>query len=205
MWIKQTRLERKQKEFMIKLNGFMMTFQRITTANVTLYNYMEELLVSSFPKEEYRDLEELRRYTDSKEKFHNNVIFASSGLSSNESTPIGLLTYWDFTTFYYVEHFAIAPQARNGGYGRQALEYLCRSLPRPIILEVEMPDEEIARRRINFYQRQGFRLWQLPYQQPPYRKGEAYLPLLLMSYGNIDCNKEFDNIKQTIYREVYGI
>ena len=122
-----------------------------------------------------------------------------------ENRPIGFFTYWDFDTFYYAEHFAIDPTLRNGGYGKQVLNLLCDSLPRPIVLEVEMPKEEMSKRRIGFYQRQGFILWQHDYQQPPYKPGDSYLPMLLMVYGDLDCEKDFEAIKRRIYREVYNV
>ena len=41
----------------------MIRLQRITTADTDLYSYMEKLMTQSFPSEEYRELEELRKYT----------------------------------------------------------------------------------------------------------------------------------------------
>ena len=86
----------------------MIRLQRITTADTDLYSYMEKLMTQSFPSEEYRELEELRKYTDTKTHFYNNIIF-------HNNTPVGLITYWDFGHFYYIEHFAIDPAQRNGG------------------------------------------------------------------------------------------
>ena len=40
----------------------MIKLKRITTADTALYDYMEQLMISSFPSEEYRELEELRKY-----------------------------------------------------------------------------------------------------------------------------------------------
>lgn len=175
----------------------MIRFQRITTADASLYEYMEQLLVTSFPSEEYRSLEELRAYTDSKEQFHNNIIF-------QDNAPVGLITYWNFGDFFYVEHFAIDPALRNGGHGKNALNHLCQLLNRPIVLEVEEPVEEMAKRRINFYQRHGFALWEKPYQQPPYKPGDGFLPMLIMAHGDLQCEKDFDKVKEHLYREVYG-
>ena len=87
----------------------MIRLQRITTADTDLYSYMKKLMTQSFPSEEYRELEELRKYTDTKTHFYNNIIF-------HNNTPVGLITYWDFGHFYYIEHFAIDPAQRNGGY-----------------------------------------------------------------------------------------
>ena len=176
----------------------MIKFKRITTANKELYNYMEQLMISSFPPEEYRSLEELRKYTDTKPHFYNNIIF-------QHDSPVGFITYWDFGHFYYVEHFAIDPSQRNGGHGKNVLDHLCQQLNSPIILEVEAPEEEMAIRRINFYKRHGFTLWEKPYMQPPYKPGDNYLPMLLMAYGHIECGKDFEPIKAQIYREVYNV
>lgn len=89
----------------------MIKFQRITTTDAALYKYMEQLMTASFPSEEYRPLEELRNYTDSKPHFYCNIIL-------HQNTPVGFITYWDFGHFCYVEHFAIDPSQRNGEIGR---------------------------------------------------------------------------------------
>lgn len=174
----------------------MIRFQRITTKDTALYSYMEQLMTASFPAEEYRPLAELCNYADNKSHFHCNVILL-------QDVPIGLITYWDFGHFHYVEHFAIDPSQRNGGHGRNALNHLCRQLNSPIVLEVEAPEEEMAIRRINFYKRQGFTLWETPYLQPPYKAGDGYLPMFLMAYGSLECTKDFESVKNCIYREVY--
>ncbi|EGF58576.1 GNAT family N-acetyltransferase [Bacteroides fluxus] len=176
----------------------MIRLQRITTADTALYDYMEQLMTCSFPSEEYRALEELRTYTDTKTSFHNNIIF-------QDDTPVGFITYWDFGHFFYVEHFAIDPAQRNGGHGKNVLNHLCQLLKYPIILEVEEPIEEMAQRRINFYQRHGFSLWEKPYQQPPYKPGDHFLPMLLMAYGDLQCERDFENVKEHIYKEVYNV
>ena len=138
----------------------MIRLQRITTADTSLYSYMEKLMTQSFPSAEYRELEDLRKYTDTKIHFHNNIIF-------HNDAPVGFITYWDFGHFYYIEHFAIDPTQRNGGHGKSVLNHL--------------------------------------YQQPPYKPGDNYLPMLHMAYGNLQCEKDFDSVKEHIYREVYNV
>lgn len=176
----------------------MIRLKRINTADESLYEYMERLITTAFPPEEYRQLEELRLYTDNKTHFYNNIIF-------NHDTPVGFITYWDFGKFYYVEHFAIDPAQRNGGYGKSVLTHLCQLLQYPIVLEVELPEEEMARRRINFYKRQGFALWDRPYMQPPYKPGDNHLPMLLMAHGDLESERDFEMVKENLYREVYNV
>lgn len=174
----------------------MIVIERINTGNTALYEFMENLLVKSFPQEEYRELSVLREYTDSIPTFYNNIIF-------NDREPVGFITYWHLEDFYYVEHFAIDPNQRNGGYGRQLLDFLSQKLGKPIVLEVELPTEEMAQRRINFYKRQGYVLWENDYFQPPYRPGFDILPMSLMVQGNLDSAKDFERVKAKIHRTVY--
>lgn len=176
----------------------MIRFQPISTSDVQHYQFMEDLLTTAFPPEEYRELKELRKYTDYTDNFYNHIIF-------DDDTPVGFITYWDFDSFYYVEHFAIDPSRRNGGYGKKALDYLCEKLERPIVLEVEMPLYDMAKRRINFYQRQGFILWEEAYKQPPYKAGDDFLPMHLMVHGDLENERDFEMVKNRIYKEVYNV
>ena len=142
----------------------MIRLQPISTSDLQHYKFMEELLVDSFPPEEYRQLEQLREFTDRTGNFHNNIIF-------DDDLPIGFITYWDFGNFYY---------------------------------EVERPVEEMAKRRIGFYQRQGFVLWKKDYRQPPYKPGDHFLPMYLMVHGNLDPEKDYEDIKHKLHTVVYG-
>lgn len=176
----------------------MIRIQPISSADIQHYTFMENLLTTAFPPEEYRELNQLREYTDHMDNFYNNIIF-------DEDRPVGIITYWDFGSFCYIEHFATTPALRNGGYGKRTLEHLCNQLQSPIVLEVERPTEDIAKRRIGFYQRQGFTLWEKDYHQPPYKPGDGFLPMYLMVHGNLEAEKDYERIKNKLHTVVYGV
>lgn len=155
---------------------------------------METLMNTAFPLQERRDIELQQKNIDQNPKFHNLLI-------TDNQKPIGLLTYWNFTDFIYIEHFAIDACLRNKGYGKQVLSTLKERVNLPIILEVEKPTNELALRRIAFYQHQGFVLQDFPYQQPPYRIGDTWFPMRLMTYGIVDLSLA----RNTIYKEAYQI
>ena len=69
---------------------------------------------------------------------------------------------------------------------------------------MERPVEEMAKRRIGFYQRQGFVLWKKDYRQPPYKPGDHFLPMYLMVHGNLDPEKDYEDIKHKLHTVVYG-
>ena len=161
------------------------------------YEFVEKLLQSAFPPEERRNNRLQRKYTDEKENFHCSLI------QTNQGVPIGLITHWNFTDFIYIEHLAIDKQLQGKGYGTQALQKLLKESKCPMVLEVEIPKHpnDLAFRRIGFYKRLGFRLRRIAYKQPPYRRGDEWFPMKLMTWGKFPLiNKAIKNI----YREVYG-
>ena len=165
--------------------------------------YLDEavnLLESAFPPIEHRPTPQWIELTKGHPIFHAKAIVENTKFS-------GLLTYWDFGDFLYIEHFAILPTLRNGGYGKRALQtFLYENQHMNIVLEVEMPDNDLARRRIGFYERNGFCLIEeCDYLQPPYDPSFESLSLKLMgTQGNITRN-HYDEIVNKIHREVYGV
>lgn len=169
----------------------------ITTAHPQ-YPFVEELLHSAFPTTERRDDDAQRKNTDDHPAFTCYLI-------TDNGESIGTVTVWQLEGFHYIEHLATSPSVRNRGYGRRIMETLSRQLPGLTVLEVEPPTEETSIRRIGFYCRCGFTLCERPYLQPPYRKGDDPLPLLLMFTGADSIDGTFDTLSACIHREVYGV
>lgn len=162
------------------------------------YSFVENLLHESFPEAERRDDVAQRDNVD-------NCATFTCYLISDDELLVGLITVWKFAGFSYVEHLATSPSVRNKGYGRKIMEVLQQQFPGVIMLEVEKPVDEWSRRRIGFYQRCGFSLCEKEYVQPSYRKGGETLPMFLMYAGTETIDKEFESIRDEIYRKVYGI
>ena len=104
-----------------------------------------------------------------------------------------------------MEHFAIDASARNGGIGGESMKQFMALCDTPVVLEVEIPTEEMSKRRIGFYERLGYVLDNHVYFQPPYRPGEPSLEMRLMTHGKIDLSKSFEDVKNNLYRYVYGV
>lgn len=170
----------------------------LTPTQTDLYRFVEDLLCTSFPPVEYRPLDEIRHNTLHNEAFVNNAIV-------HRGQAVGLLSHWQLNGFCFVEHFAIVPDKRCGGYGQQTLLTFCNHSTLPIVLEVELPTDELSRRRIDFYRRCGFELWQSPYLQPPYRPGFEPLPMHLMVRGSLNEEQDFEQVRREIHRRVYGV
>lgn len=116
----------------------------------------------------------------------------------------GFLTYWSFPRFTYVEHFATASALRGKGMGGRWLDAFVAQTANPVVLEVEPGDTTMAQRRIAFYERHGFYLSEQSYVQPPYRKGDAPLPLRLMTTDSAFLAAHAAEVVRQIHHEVYG-
>ncbi|MCL1699435.1 GNAT family N-acetyltransferase [Lysinibacillus sp. Bpr_S20] len=156
------------------------------------------LMEVSFPESErrtYMGQKELlsdQHYRLITETNNNNQIFA-------------FLATWEFPMFRFVEHIAVDPIMRGSGVGGKMITKYMKESIKPILLEVEHPDTELAQRRIGFYERLGFHLNPFEYVQPPLQKGQDDLPLKIMSYPQLLTGEEFVFYKENLYRNVYKI
>jgi len=151
-------------------------------------------LVDSFIEDERRDKVDAYALLDNDRYTVYHVI--------DGGIRVGFVTVWQLDVSVFIEHFVIFEQYRNKGYGAQTLELIKQNFPN-IILEVEPPQTDIARRRIEFYRRSGLVVNDKPYLQPSYRKNGQAVPLVIMSYPDVLSN--FDEAVDELYRTVYGI
>lgn len=74
-----------------------------------------------------------------------------------------------------------------------------------ICLEVEPPENEIAKRRINFYRRNGYFLNEYSYIQPSLSLGRKQVPLMIMTTESLVSEKPYEEIKSCLYHYVYHV
>ena len=123
----------------------------------------------------------------------------------NNNEYVGFINSWRFDSFSYVEHFAIDESARNGGIGAKAMSLFLESQDCPVVLEVELPTDDMSKRRIGFYERLGFVLDDHKYFQPPYRVGEGFLEMRIMHNGLLHVEHDFVIVQKTLHKNVYGV
>ncbi len=118
--------------------------------------------------------------------------------------PVGFMVYWQWDDVLFIEHFAIDPEQQGRQLGQQALDEVKRIKNSSLILlEVELPTDDISQRRIRFYERLGFSLNTYTYAQPPYQRGNPAIPMKLMSMPAIAQQQDFDTFSQMIKERVY--
>lgn len=153
------------------------------------------IMEKSFPETEFRPREE------------QYALFSDSAyrifVCRREGKIAGFFAVWDFPDVLYIEHFAVDGRLRGSGLGASMLGELKAISEKPVCFEVELPETDIARRRIGFYERNGFFLNPYPYMQPPISAGRDAIPLLIMTGDGCIDETKFEKIKQLLYTRVY--
>ena len=147
-------------------------FDRIQSGS---HRYLEALLplyAAAFPPEERRTTSDLLRMLNQRDMFLSAILA--------DEQVAGLVVLWKFEGFNYLEHLAVLPSRRKQGIGEAVLKELQKE-GAPILLEVEIPHDDDSTQRVIFYHRLGFRALPVYYHQPPYRKGEKVVPMMLFS------------------------
>lgn len=170
----------------------MILLKEITTSSV-FYPDAEKLLLDAFPPEERRPVAHQRIITDTNRQFQAQAIICNFDFA-------GILNIWHLANATYIEHLAVLPALRNQGIASQALRALQKRSNKPIILEVEPAVDPVTVARISFYERNGFKIENTNYIQPPYSINLPPVRLHIMTYGQVDnITDVINDIKSTVY------
>lgn len=176
----------------------MIEFKKIAGAGDPLFVKMYELYRSAFPASERRTLGALELVLNNEKRFEADALM-------KDGEFVGFFTYWLFDRFCYAEHFAVDPSLRGKNIGSEVVQSLLQRIDMPVVLEVELPEDPMAIRRIHFYERQGLKVVPHNYAQPYYDGSGRMLPMLIMTNDLHFADKHFKLIKETLYKEVYGV
>jgi GNAT superfamily N-acetyltransferase len=164
--------------------------------DVKEFDGVYRLLENSFPLDEYRPYEEQKALLE-------EPAYRIYVLRNETRQMAAMMAVWELETVSFVEHFAVDPALRGKGLGASMLEQVRLLLEKPACLEAELPENEIACRRLRFYQRNGFFVNDYPYMQPPISKGRKPVPLKILTYGRPVSQEEFEKIRAVLYSRVY--
>ena len=122
------------------------------------------------------------------------------GIDAN-GNAMGYFVTWPMSNFLFVEFFEIYQIFRSTGMGARALEEL-KNQYKVLVLETEPPAMgNVAKKRIEFYERNGFHIADPNYIQPAYDATKNSINLYLMATAPI----ELDAVKIEVYKKVYGV
>lgn len=178
-------------------NENMITDNHALLIHPEMFDSFWEIMTESFPENERKTSEEYIKQL-------RNEHFAIKLQTDTSANIQGFIGYWQLDGRLFVEHFAVSSKYRNQGLGGTIFSRFLESTTLPVVLEVEPPQDELARRRIKFYERFGFVLNSFPYLQPSYHPGGNAVELRLMTNDNKLTEVQFRSLRDEIYQTVYN-
>ncbi len=148
----------------------------------------------SFPLNEQRQIEEQKRIL-ALPAYHVEAWEENGRL-------LGFLTWWRCQDLRYIEHYAIHPAYRSAGHGSVFLSEWMKENDVPAILEIEPAEDEITRRRENFYLRLGFRKNNFEHWHPSYNDGSGRVDLWIMTYPEPVSADTYNAFRQKFWNEI---
>lgn len=129
-----------------------MKLVKITSSSDPRISRVPELYEEAYPVEERTETKRLLQMIEDCPQMTFNAI-----MDDNDEFS-GMAVIWDLGICRYLLYLAILNEKRNLGLGEAALKALKDELDLPIILEVELPSDNLKQRRIGFYMRNGFHI-----------------------------------------------
>ena len=171
--------------------------QMLEKLNPIYFDDVYHLMENSFTKDEYRS------YEEQKALLHHPHYQIYVTMNTKQNQVQAFIAIWEFNQIACIDHFAVNPIYRNQGIGTTILQELMSMLDKMICLEVELPNDELSKRRIAFYERNHFFLNPYPYMLPPISKGRSSVPLYIMTSLRPITEDEFASLKELMYTKLY--
>lgn len=170
-----------------------MEYLKITPEDSIRWKSVWTLYEESFPVAERRKMgDHLRACGDDR-------FFPLSAWEGGEL--IGLMFFWEWDSYRYLEYLAVNPALRGHGYGSQLLRHL-RDSAHTIILEIDPLSNELSVRRLQFYERSGYTLTPYRFVHLPYRLDANAQELLILSYPHMITKEQHNDFLCFLNEEV---
>lgn len=170
-----------------------MEYLQVDPTDSIRWNSVWKLYEESFPIAEQRKIDDHLRACEDKRFFPISV------WEGNEC--IGLMFFWEWDSYRYLEHLAVNKELRGQGYGSRMLNHLRDSF-HTIILEIDPLINELSVRRLQFYERAGYTLTPYRFVHLPYRRDAKAQELLILSYPDMITKEQHNDFLQFLDEEV---
>ena len=102
-------------------------------------------------------------------------------IEKKKEETIGFISVWDLGEINFIEHFALDKNYRGKGIGSKMLKQVIDNSKKMVVLEVEPIINEITKKRVDFYTRNGLLYHDYYYEQPALEKERERVELKIMS------------------------
>ncbi|NDV95563.1 N-acetyltransferase [Dysgonomonas sp. 521] len=169
------------------------SFRKVTGIDEGWYRPIHEIYKGSFPLHEQRSGEQQRNAFENE---HYRLI--AKIVFTDKFNLASFISYWDFDSYVYIEHFAVNPLMRGQNVGSSSLKLFADLIKKPVLLEIDPLIDEISNKRFHFYERLGYQLNSYTHYHPAYNTQFPPHQLLVLSYPDKINQKQYDRFKSDL-------
>ncbi len=152
---------------------------------------------------EYFQFDEYRLYDNQKAILADDNYSLYQFVDDSTKELIGFISFWKLPDLYFIEHLAVGLKYRKEGFGGKILQEGLSKTSGDVVLEIELPNDDVGLRRLSFYQKNGFFHNEYKYEQPPLNQGDKSIPMNILSYKKPLTEDEFLAVAENIYKNIY--
>lgn len=172
----------------------MLIFERVEDSKHPDFEAAFAIYESSFPQFERRVRADQIRALQDKD-YHFNLI------KDTQQQLLGIVLTWQFNGFVYVEHLAIAKEARGQNIGTTTLTYLKNHNHKALLLEIDPPLDSVSIKRKQFYEKAGFVDTGMEYTHYSYQQQPRPHSLKIMAFPAL-AKQEFEQFLNFVQARV---
>lgn len=114
---------------------------------------------------------------------------------------MGFIGAWQFDELFYIEHLAICESQRGIGYGSKILVAFCQQ-HKQVILEIDPVVDDVSKKRLYFYQHNGFYSNNMVHYHPSYHNEMLPHGLTVLSYPEKLTDKNYQIFNRFLIQQV---
>lgn len=155
----------------------------ILSADDNLFSHFKSLYINSFPIFEQRtEAQQNRAFLQPEYHLAGYM---------EEDQWVGFISYWEFDSYIYIEHFAIDNLLRGKSYGSRVLKTFVEQKGKTVLLEIDPIVDEVSAARLRFYSHCGFQTNPFPHRHPAYREEFQPHSLVVLTAPKAISQKEY--------------
>jgi len=166
----------------------------IPSSKAEFFTDFKTLYTISFPEFEQRT------NAQQEQAFKNQNYILNAYLEAD--VFVGFLSYWEFDSHIYIEHFAVSQLIRGKGYGFKILNPFIEANDKIVILEIDPIVDVVSAARLRFYEKCNFVPNSFIHKHPPYQKGFEAHDLLVLSSKKTLTKQEYNTFNKSLCESV---
>lgn len=168
----------------------MSYFYQIRNTEDAWYNDFLRIYSISFPVYEQRNHKQ-QLYAFGDDRYNLYCLIEDEIMNS-------FISFWNFDNYVYIEHLAVNDKLRGKNIGTETLTRFIEEIKKTIILEIDPIIDNVSSKRLQFYQKIGFKENEYKHIHPAYNPQYKPHELIVLSTRSLLTPEQYNIFKNNL-------